>query len=405
MLITRVTLLGHKDHGKSTLIGSMLMATHSVTETRISEAKKISKQLGRQFEPGYILDSFSEEREGGLTIDTTRAQVKYKDSAFEFIDVPGHEELIKNMMSGASYADFALLLISAKPDEGIRDQTKRHLFLAKMMGIKRIVIAVNKMDTIDYSRERFHEIESSILEFLERIGFNKAHVTFVPISAYNSENLVAKSGKMPWYRGLTLLDELEKLSLEKKGAAGEKLYAIMQGVIPGAEDVAAGKMVSGELKVGDKVSLLPGSGVYAVKEIIVKGKKARKADPGQNVALRFDKDLEFDARGSVMCRSNDKVKARDTVESIIFVTKALGRATKIKFGGSEIPCDVRITKLLDTTTGKESPGKALEPLSAARASLKLQRQIVAEPFDRLPDLGRFVLYDEGGFAGIGIITA
>src|SRR5271154_1586737 len=192
MDVTEVTLLGHKDHGKSTLIGNMLITTKSVSEQRINDAKKTSKKLGRNFEPGFILDSFEEEREGGLTIDTTRAQVLYKGNAFEFIDVPGHEELIKNMISGASNADFAVLMVSAKPDEGIRDQTFRHLYLAGMLGIKKILVAVNKMDKVGYEENRFDEIRSRILTFLIKTGFEKKNLYFVPISAYNAENLVSK---------------------------------------------------------------------------------------------------------------------------------------------------------------------------------------------------------------------
>ncbi|EQD45119.1 translation elongation factor EF-1, subunit alpha, partial [mine drainage metagenome] len=143
MIVRRVTLLGHKDHGKSTLIGNLLISTKSVSEARVEDAKRTSIRLGRKFEPGFLLDSFEEEREGAMTIDTTRAQIKYRGSAFEFIDVPGHEELIKNMISGASYADSALLIVSAKKGEGITGQTRRHIFLAKMLGIERVVVAVN----------------------------------------------------------------------------------------------------------------------------------------------------------------------------------------------------------------------------------------------------------------------
>ena len=137
MLVKRITLLGHKDHGKSTLIGNMLILTNRINPAKLQEAERTSAQIGTRFEPGYILDSFHEEREGGLTIDTTRTEkIPYNELAFEFIDVPGHEELIKNMISGASQADIAVLIVSAKADEGIREQTKRHLFVARMLGIR-----------------------------------------------------------------------------------------------------------------------------------------------------------------------------------------------------------------------------------------------------------------------------
>ncbi len=229
MKIKRVTLLGHKDHGKSTLIGNLLISTGTATKDRINEARRISRSLGRQFEPAFILDSFSEEREGGLTIDTTRAQIKYKDIGFEFIDVPGHEELIKNMISGASYADFAVLIVSAKRDEGIMDQTKRHLFLAKIFGIKKIIIAVNKMDSVGYSEERFDSVAKSIGAYLEKIGVDSRDYEAIPISAYDSENLVKKSDKMKWYRGKTLLEILYEMGREKEKKPKNNFRMIIQG--------------------------------------------------------------------------------------------------------------------------------------------------------------------------------
>ncbi len=183
MKINRITLLGHKDHGKSTLIGNLLIKTNSVSEQRISEAKRISTELNKPFEPGFILDSFEEERREGLTIDTTRVQLKYKDAAFEFIDVPGHEELIKNMLSGASYADFALAVVSAASNEGIKDQTKRHIYIADLIGINRIVIAVNKMDKINYDEKRFNDIKNSLMHYFSKVGINKRNIIFIPISA------------------------------------------------------------------------------------------------------------------------------------------------------------------------------------------------------------------------------
>ena len=182
MHIQQITMLGHKDHGKSTLIGSLLMSTGSATEERIADAKNTSKKLGKQFEPAFILDAFSEEREGGLTIDTARAQIKYMGKAFELIDVPGHEELIKNMLSGASYANTAVLVVSAAKDEGIKPQTKRHLFLAKMLGIRHFIVAVNKMDTVGYSQNDYEMIKNDIAAYLDDIGVHSQSVNFVPIS-------------------------------------------------------------------------------------------------------------------------------------------------------------------------------------------------------------------------------
>ncbi len=405
MMINKVTLLGHKDHGKSTLLGSLLIATRSVTEQRINEARKTSRQLGRQFEPGYILDSFQEERENEMTIDTTRAQIKYKDAAFEFIDVPGHEELIKNMMSGASYADFALLLVSAKPDEGIKDQTKRHLFLAKMMGIKKIVVAVNKMDTVKYNEKRFKEIKSELSEFLERIGFGNEDLDFIPISAYNTENLVEKTSSIKWYLGGSLLDTMYRFA---KGSSTErernKLRIVMQGELPDKkEKTLIGKVICGTVRTNEKVKLVPGNAHYRVKALFVKGAKARSAKTNENIAITLDKKITEDARGHILCSENDNLTATDDIDALVFFTSVIGGNTTIRFNGIEIPAKIDVLAAVDVVTGKTERSKKIKTLNAANVRLSLGESIAAEPFSKTMELGRFVLYSNREFAGIGII--
>ncbi len=405
MMINKVTLLGHKDHGKSTLLGSLLIATGSVTEQRINEARKTSRQLGRQFEPGYILDSFQEERENEMTIDTTRAQIKYKDAAFEFIDVPGHEELIKNMMSGASYADFALLLVSAKPEEGIKDQTKRHLFLAKMMGIKKIVVAVNKMDTVKYNEKRFKEIKTELSEFLEKIGFGNNDLDFIPISAYNTENLVKKANTIKWYAGGSLLDTLYKFA---RGSPTEgesnKMRIVLQGELPDKkEKTLIGKVISGTVRTGERVKLVPGSSHYRVKALFVKGAKAKSAKTSENIAITLDKKMAEDARGRILCSENDNLSATDDIDALVFFTSAIGGNTTIRFNGIEIPAKVDIRATVNVVTGNTEKSKKIKPLNAANIRLSLGESIAAEPFSKTMELGRFVLYSNREFAGIGII--
>ncbi|MEM3839291.1 MAG: GTP-binding protein [Candidatus Micrarchaeaceae archaeon] len=405
MLVNRVTLLGHKDHGKSTLMGNLLIATNSVTEERIRDAKRISEKLGRKFEPGYILDSFEEEREGEMTIDTTRAQIKYRDAAFELIDVPGHEELISNMMSGASYASFALLLVSAKPDEGIKDQTKRHLFLAKMMGIRKILVAVNKMDTVGYSKERFESIRQELLAFLGKIGFGSQSLGFIPISAYNSDNLAKASGKMKWYSGSSLLDEMYRMTRHGgKAVQGRKLRISLQGALPQSSGKAIiGKVICGTVKANDAVRIVPGDSEYMVKSLFVKGAKAKKAAANENVAIELSREIKEDVRGSVLCGKAEKLQANDEFDALVFfVSEPMGNEA-IRFNGIEIPASLEIKSCIDTTSGSAEKRTEIKPLNAANVRLSLGKEIAAEPFSRTMELGRFVLYSNREFAGIGII--
>lgn len=406
MLINRVTLLGHKDHGKSTLIGNLLIKTGSVSEQRLNEAKRTSKNLGRKFEPGYILDSFYEEREQEMTIDTTRAQIKYKGKAFEFIDVPGHEELIKNMISGASYAKFAVLLVSAKPGEGIRDQTKRHLFIAKMLGIKKILIAINKMDTVSYDKEVFHQIKGELEGFLEKIGFNHTSTTFIPVSAYDGENLTARTKKISWYKGPSLAEAMLESVKEPTQDKNERLRMVVQGHIgEGRDRMLTGKIVTGSIKNGDTIRVMPSGAETKVKQIFVKGTRGNSAKKGENVALLTDKNLKTD-RGDVIYHSGDHEKSSSKIKSLLFMTRQMGKGMSIRFNGLEIPCrQLKIESYIDTSTGNTSKKLDDVALNAANVDISLSKEINAEPFDVSQDLGRFVLYEGKEFAGIGIIKS
>ncbi|HUC38903.1 MAG TPA: GTP-binding protein [Candidatus Acidoferrum sp.] len=407
MLVKNISFLGHKDHGKSTLIGSLLMQTGSATQVRINEAKAYSKKLHKAFEPAFILDSFVEEREQEMTYDTTRAEIKYKNIAFALIDVPGHEELIKNMISGASYGEIALLLVSAKSDEGIRDQTKRHLFISRMLGIDRLVVAVNKMDLVGYKEERFEEIKNGLSNFIEKIGFEKKNIHFVPISAYKGENLVKRSTKMKWYKGNTILEMLYQMSEGRRPSGKDRLRITVQGRLEGesGEDLIVGKVVKGSVKLGDEVRMTPYNETSPIGEIVVKGKRVKRANAGENVALEvLTRGMVKDVRGSVISGKLDPLIPKDSIKATIFVAHPLGKDLKMRFNGLEVLCNsIKMLKYVDVTTGTESAKGKAEPLSAVVAELKLSKKIPAERYDQTPELGRFVLYSGKSFAGIGIV--
>ena len=402
MKIKRVTLLGHKDHGKSTLIGNLLVSTGTATKERINEAKKISKSLRRQFEPAFILDSFSEEREGGLTIDTTRAQIKYKDLGFEFIDVPGHEELIKNMISGASHADFAVLIVSVKKDEGIKDQTKRHLFLAKIFGIKKIVIAVNKMDSVDYSEKIFNDVTRDIGEYLEKIGIDKKDYESIPISAYSSENLVKKSESMRWYKGKPLMEILYQMGTKQEKKASMNFRMLLQGESDGRY---FGRVISGMAKVSDNMKILPIGREAAIKKIYVKGKNTKRCEDGENPAIEFDEKLGFDPRGMVALPASEKFSASKKLRALVFAMEPIGLESRVRFIGNQVDAVIKFLEEINTTDGerKKMYSKELEPLDAAEVELTLAEALPAEKFDESEELGRLLFYSGNSLSGVGII--
>lgn len=407
MLVKKITLLGHKDHGKSTLIGNMLILTDMVNPAKLKEAQRLSKSLGKRFEPGFILDSFQEEREGGLTIDTVRTEkIPVKNLAFEFIDVPGHEELIKNMITGAAYADIALLIVSAMKGEGVRDQTKRHIFIAtKMLDVKKFVVAVNKMDLVGYKEEKFEEIKNELTKFIEDTGVSKSRIHFVPVSAYQKENLVTKSKNMPWYTGRPLLDVLYLNAVGKEDAAGKDLRVLLQGFIDPARAFIGGKVVSGTLRKGDRIRILPSGFESTIKEIVVKNKRVAKADTGKSVAFSLKSPMKTESRGSVLAATTNAPGLRKVVRALIFVTRPGRNNIKIKFNDIEIGCrSIKVLKKISVTTGEGMmENRKLERLNVVEAKVELDRRLPFESYDKTKELGRFVMYNNGKFSGIGIV--
>ena len=401
MHIQQITMLGHKDHGKSTLIGSLLMSTGSATDERIADAKSTSKKLGRQFEPAFILDAFSEEREGGLTIDTARAQIKYRGKAFELIDVPGHDELIKNMLSGASYATTAVLVVSAAKDEGIKPQTKRHLFLAKMLGIRHFVVAVNKMDTVGYSQNDYEMIKNDIAAYLDGIGVHSQSVNFVPISAYKSENIISKSGNMHWYRGKPLMELL--LTCHTKNFTGKMpLRAIIQGTLETESGTAyTAKVLSGTIEAGSSIRILPLNKKATVKRLYVKGREARSAKAEENIAINVSQDMG-NMRGAVISSTN-MTKSANAISTMLFFVKPVGGSAELRFNGNSTKAKISLDKVIDTVTGKPKNTQKPKALDAAECIIRLEKKVAVEEFSSFRDLGRFVVYSSGKFAGIGVV--
>ncbi len=398
MDIDRIAMLGNKDHGKSTLIGSLMLATHSASEARIKDAREASKKIGVKFEPAFLLDSFYEEREGGLTIDTTRAQLRYKNRAFEFIDVPGHEELIKNMISGASYASAAILLVSAKRGEAISPQTRRHVYLASMLGIKKLVVAINKMDTINYDKGKFDMLVKKL--GIEKLGYDKDSVAFVPISAYSNKNLISKAKEMEWYKGKPLLEELMALLKNKKQEKPEGMVALLQGSMDlGNKNGIAAKIINGEMKKGSYFYAFGKGNKYKIDELYAKGRQAQAAKTGQNAVICGkglpDSGVIFE-KASMMNPSKE-IKAR------VFAVEDVSLPISIRVSGNTVKCNaMKIESIMDFDS-EEKKGKMIKALEGAEVTFSLEEPISAIPFDTISELGRLVLYKENRFAGIGII--
>src|SRR3990167_5204721 len=282
-----LVFIGHVDHGKSTTVGRMLYDTKNVDEQAMRKLKERAQQLGKAgFEFAFVMDNLKEEQERGVTIDLAHKKFETPKYYFTIIDAPGHKDFIKNMITGASQADVAFLVVAA--NDGIMAQTKEHMFLCRTLNVQQICIAINKMDMVNYTEKRFNEVKEEVTKLLKTVGYKVDLVQFIPISSLMGENVVKKSTHMPWYNGPTLVEQLDRF-IEPEKPITLPLRLPIQDVfnITGVGVVPVGRVETGVMKIVDKVTVVPareGAGVSGdVKTIEMHHEQIQEAIPGDNV--------------------------------------------------------------------------------------------------------------------------
>ena len=402
-----LVVIGHKDHGKSTLIGRLLYDSKAIPENKLREIREELKKSGRdEFEFAFILDSLEEERTGGLTIDIMQTPFKSERYQYTIIDCPGHKEFIKKMLTGASQADAAVLVVSAK--EGVEDQTRQHLFLAKRLGISQLIVAVNKMDLVDYDEETFKEISGELKKLLTSLGYEGAPI--IPVSAFMGENVTKRTGKMGWYRGMTLIEALDESVKPPEPPSDKPMRCLVQDVYRlGDERIVVSKVETGTLKAGSRVCIMPTGESGVVEGIESFGESKVEALPGESVGLVID-GVEDVKRGYVICYPDEptKVAGRFTAELIVFSDIEIreGDELTIRVGTAEARC--RVEKLIERINPvslqveEHGPG-ALRDGDVGRAVLQALEPICIEAYRDIPQLGRFVILGRMGAAAAGIV--
>ncbi|MFY9271309.1 MAG: GTP-binding protein [Candidatus Manganitrophaceae bacterium] len=382
---SNMTLLGHKDHGKSTLIGRLLYDTKSVMADRVEEVRRTSEALGKPFEYAFLLDSFQEEREGGMTIDVIHAQIKGEGTLYDCIDVPGHKELIKNMLTGASHADAGILIVSAK--EGIEEQTGHHLRLAEWLGLDRLVIAVNKMDLIGYDQALFEEMKRKLFSLAGAGAGLEERTTFVPVSAYLGENVVVRSAKMPWYTGPTLFQWMETLAAPASLSHLPFRFPV-QDIYRGADGVPviAGRVESGTICVGQAVRFALHPEPSRVAAILTFNGKKESATAGENVGMVLEHDLPL-KRGEVCSLEEEPVGVKhDILAHAIFLESPPKEAT-IECGTAQT--EGKITYLSPPEIGE-----------VAQVAIHLKEPMAVERSKT--GIGRLALKHRGKIIGVAV---
>ncbi|GAB4240686.1 MAG: GTP-binding protein [Deltaproteobacteria bacterium] len=402
----RIVIVGHVDHGKSTLIGRLFHDTGSLPVERYREIEATCREQGRTFEFAYLMDALAEEREHGITIDTAQTFFKTALRPYIIIDAPGHKEFLKNMITGAAAADAAILLVDGA--EGVREQTRRHAYMLSLLGLRQVVVAVNKLDLVEFRRERFQEVEEEIRGFLLSVGIVPAHV--VPISAREGDNIAVASERTSWYSGPTLLGALDTFSPARDIAGLPLRFPVQDIYVGGGKRVYAGRVESGCLRSGSRVVFSP-SGKKAVVRSVEKWKRPDlpEARAGESVGITFTDEL-FVERGEVLSDAGEAPAAAREISASLFwlgnEPLRLSSRYVLKLATAEVEAVLSaITERIDSSTLEvmERHADRVENLEAANVTFTLQHPIAADTFQANPRLGRFVVVAGEFVAGGGIV--
>ena len=399
-----LAVIGHVDHGKSTFVGRLMFETGAVPAHLIEKYRAEAKEKGKEsFAFAWVMDSLKEERERGVTIDISHKRFDTDKYYFTVVDCPGHRDFVKNMITGASQADAAVLVVAA-PD-GVMAQTKEHVFLSRTLGINQLIVAVNKMDAAEYSEERYNKVKEDVSQLLGMVGFKAADVPFVPTSAFEGDNITKSSEKTPWYNGPSLLDCLNDLKMPEKPDTLPLRIPVQDAyTISGIGTVPVGRVETGVMKKGQNVTFNPSGATGEVKSIEMHHEEVPEAVPGDNIGWNVRGIGKNDVRRGDVCGPSDKPPSvADEFTGQIVVLQhpsaiTAGYTPVFHCHTTQTACTLMsIDKKLDPKTGqvKEENAAFIKAGDAAIVTIKPTRPMVIEPVKEIPQLGRFAIRDMG----------
>ena len=402
----KFVIVGHVDHGKSTLIGRLLYDTDSLSPDKIEEIKKTSKDLGRETEFAYLLDHLEEERQQGITIDITQVFFKTDKRQYVIIDAPGHVEFVRNMITGASQAEAAILIVDVK--EGIQEQTKRHAYILSLLGLSQVIVVLNKMDLVGFREERFKQVKMQTQEFLNTIGIKPGF--FIPICAIDGENIAKKSKNMDWYKGPTFLQSLDTLRSIEPAQEKPLIFPVQDVYSLEGKRIIVGRIEAGTIKKGDNVKILPSNRITRVNSIEKYLDKTDKAYAGQSVGITIQ-DSAFINRGDVICLPHkEPVLTERFCANIFWMARQdllKEQRITIRCATQETTCQIEsIKRRVNSSTLEviEEDTKVLKNLEVGEVVIKTKRPILIKAFGDVQELGRFVFVQDENICAGGIIT-
>ncbi|MCI4325714.1 MAG: translation elongation factor EF-1 subunit alpha [Thermoplasmata archaeon] len=411
-----IVFIGHVDHGKSTTVGRLLVDTGVIRKEEIEKFRIEAEAKGKAtFEFAWVMDDLKEERERGVTIDIAHRRFDTQKYYFTIIDAPGHRDFVKNMITGTSQADGAVLVVSAA--DGIQEQTREHIFLSRTLGVAQMICAINKMDRqeVKYSEAKYNEVKEELTKLLKNVGFKvDQQVVFLPISAFKDDNIDKPSPNMTWYKGPTLLAALDGLKVPDK-PTDKPLRLPIQDVytITGIGTVPVGRVETGKLTIGQKIIFMPGGKSGEVKTIEMHHETVAEAIPGDNVGFNVrGVDKNDIRRGEVAGPASNPPTV---VESFTANIQVLNHPSVITAGytpvfhchTAQVACEfTELLKRLDPKTGQsaEDNPQTLKTGDAALVRITPKRPLVIEKYKEFPQLGRFAVRDMGQTVAAGVVV-
>ncbi|WP_313691671.1 translation elongation factor EF-1 subunit alpha [Halorarum halobium] len=409
-----LAIIGHVDHGKSTLVGRLLFETGSVPEHVIEQYREEAEEKGKGgFEFAYVMDNLAEERERGVTIDIAHKEFDTDEFHFTIVDTPGHRDFVKNMITGASQADHAVLVVAA--DDGVAPQTREHVFLSRTLGIEELIVGVNKMDVVDYSEDTYNEVKSGVQDLLKQVRFNSEDAEFIPLSAFEGDNVAERSDNTDWYDGQILLEALNNLPVPSP-PTDAPLRLPIQDVytISGIGTVPVGRIETGVLNTGDNVSFQPSDAGGEVKTIEMHHEEVPKAEPGDNVGFNVRGVGKDDIRrGDVCGPADDPPTVAETFQAQIVVMQhpsviTAGYTPVFHAHTAQVACTVEsLDAKIDPSSGEvaEENPDFIKSGDAAKVTVRPQKPLSIEPSGEIPELGSFAIRDMGQTIAAGQVLS
>ncbi|HII08097.1 MAG TPA: translation elongation factor EF-1 subunit alpha, partial [Methanosphaera sp.] len=396
-----LAVIGHVDHGKSTLVGHLLLLSGAIAEQQLDEGEDKFR---------FVMDKLGEERERGVTIDLAHEKFETKKYEYTVVDCPGHRDFVKNMITGASQADAAVLVVAA--NDGVMPQTKEHIFLSRTLGINQLIVGINKMDLVDYSEDKYNELKEEVGNLIKTIGFNPKDVPFIPLSAFEGDNITEKSSNTPWYKGNTLIEELD-LFKEPDKPIDLPLRLPIQDVysITGVGTVPVGRIETGVLKTAETVAFEPAGVTGEVKSIEMHHEVLPTAEPGDNVGFNVRGVGKNDIkRGDVAGTTQNPPSVAKEFKAQIVVLQhpgviTVGYTPVFHAHTSQVACTfLSLDAKLDPATGqpKEENPDFLKTGDAAYVTIKPTKPMVIEKIKEIPHMGRFAIRDMGQTVAAGM---